>query len=49
MKVEVKVRGEARVTRVCHICRKPIDGDPVLITREGRLLAYHADCHQQER
>jgi len=48
MNVRPKVEGKGSVTRRCHICKAPISGDPVLITRAGRLYAYHADCHTKE-
>lgn len=47
--IRPKVHGVGVITRRCHICRRPIVGDPVLIQRDGRLLSYHADCHQKEK
>jgi len=48
MRVEVKVKGEARIVHRCINCGKPIAGDPIVQHRDGRLVAVHADCHQKE-
>jgi len=48
MRVEVKVKGEGRVTHRCIHCGRPIEGDPIFRTRDGQLVAVHADCHQKE-
>ena len=47
MRVEVKVKGEARVVPRCIICGRPIEGEPIVKHRDGQLVAVHAD-HQKE-
>ena len=43
MKVEVKVRGQGTVIHRCRTCGEPIDTEPVLVTRDGQLVAYHKE------
>lgn len=43
MRVEVKVRGEGVVTHRCRACGRPIEGQPVLVSRDGQLVAYHKE------
>lgn len=43
MRVEVKVHGTGAVTHNCRACGKPINTEPVLVTRDGQLVAYHKE------
>lgn len=41
--IRPKVNGTARVTHVCRACGKSIESEPVLVTRDGQLVAYHKE------
>ena len=43
MRVEVKVKGTAAVTHRCRACGEPINQEPVLVHRDGQLVAFHKE------
>ena len=48
MRLRPKIVGTGRVVHRCAVCAKPVEGDPIFLSREGRLVAFHADCYTKE-
>lgn len=41
--IRVKVTGAGAVTHRCRACGQPIETEPVLVQRDGQLVAYHKE------
>lgn len=46
--IRVKVGGSGVVTHRCATCGQPIEGKPMFIHQEGRLVVFHAGCKQEK-